>query len=262
MSELLASLVDIPFLRGTIFELNSLHLGWISFWALYWGLACALPSPKDVIRNPGEYNKKKLYTSLFSNMGVTLAWAYLFQHYVPCSIPTRSFAWEEYLYIYFRLWVASELANFGTHWIMHRPSLYFSHKAHHAYIHASPLAGVYVSWHEMLVENPLLVFMFYRYHNMTPVEVVFFSSFYAYNAVRTHSGVSQTMKPTSLWNRFVIWIMDDRFHAVHHRRGDVNYGFTGLLDWMCGTYVDPGSEYDKIMNHYDKVEAKNSDKTN
>jgi sterol desaturase/sphingolipid hydroxylase (fatty acid hydroxylase superfamily) len=70
-------------------------------------------------------------------------------------------------------------------------------------------------------------------------EIIAISFTFAIYGLRTHSGVTQSIPPTTLKNKIILWIFDDSYHAVHHARTNYNFGSSSLFDRLYGTYLDP-----------------------
>jgi sterol desaturase/sphingolipid hydroxylase (fatty acid hydroxylase superfamily) len=225
---------------------NKIVWGWVAFWVNYWIIGSLLPVVDVKTRGTAEITKFDLVTNLMLNMAVTL---FLF---VPLasSFPVlwqRQGDWYDYPAMFVIMFVLSEGVNYHVHRAIHHPALYFMHKAHHSYLQAEPLGAVFVSWHEMLIENPLLVLIAYRWFNMSVFEIVALSLFYSNNSLGTHSGITRSIKPTNWFNKLIIAAMDDKFHAVHHHSFNYNFGQCGLLDVVYGTYMPPTEAMKKVV---------------
>lgn len=225
---------------------NKIVWGWVVFWINYWVVGSLLPIADVKTVSKVEITKFDLVTNLILNMAVT------FFLFVPLAssysvVWQRQGYWFDYPVMFVIMFVLSEGVNYCIHRLLHHPSLYFMHKAHHSYIQAEPLGAVYVSWHEMLVENPLLVMIAYQWFNMSITEIVLLSLFYSNNSLGTHSGITRSIKPTNWLNKAIIASFDDKFHAVHHYSGAHNFGQCGLLDVVFGTFKSPSEGMKEVF---------------
>ena len=219
------------------FDLNDLHFAWAAFWLNYWITGSLYPKVQSKTIKDAEISKKALFLNLAQNMLLTFSWTFVF-NLLP-TLYARSNTWIEYVGLYIFLFILSEGVNYYVHRLLHHPRLYFIHKDHHKYIHSEPLAGLYVSRREMIIQSPLLVMMIYKLIGFRRIEMIVWSLFYSMHSLNSHSGVAQGVHDHSFLSEIICFVFDDSFHASHHCLGKVNFGFWGIFDLLHGTYRDP-----------------------
>lgn len=211
---------------------NYLHWAWIAHWVSYWTAGLLFPTAQ--IKTTTPVGRKKLVVNLIQNMLLTVTWPFLF-----INTPiywSRTGCWYDTLQVYIILLLLSDATIYYTHRLLHHPRLYLIHKMHHTYIHAEPLAGLYFSGIEMILQNPLMSMTTYRMFDFSVLEIILWSTYFALHSSVTHSGVRHSIRPDTPFRRMLCFFLDDSFHASHHRRNNVNYGFFGFFDWLHGTY--------------------------
>lgn len=133
----------------------------------------------------------------------------------------------------------NELMFYWSHRLLHHPKLYGKfHKKHHEYSAPFALAAIYCTPLEMIVSNlwPFLgVVSVFRFH-------LFFAYCWVGNAVMG----TQTHHSGHKWPWMTVLDHQPKFHDLHHKYFNCNYGNVDFFDRLCGT-----SRYDD-MNPGDK----------
>jgi sterol desaturase/sphingolipid hydroxylase (fatty acid hydroxylase superfamily) len=230
------------------FNVNNLHYAWFSFWVTYWifGTLFTIQNKTDQSKISGSgVSNKKLFGMLTISMIITFIWTFSFNKFLPTLI-VRKWTLIEYIVLYAILLFIYELMNYHVHRLLHTKWFYKFHKCHHAYIDSVPLAGIYGSLVETIINNPLALMIIYKLFGFTHIETTGFSIFIALNAIKSHSDIKNILDPNTAWNRFVLILFDDSYHTVHHTKLNHNYGYSYIFDGLYGTYFPPNyPEYNR-----------------
>lgn len=120
---------------------------------------------------------------------------------------------------------ADELLFAPSHWLLHRPCLYFIHKQHHNHKTTSAFTAYFASSldnlivHVCVFATPMIVV---SYYSCSVVVIVLFATIGMGTFVSSH----HTICGGGVGN-----------HHLHYRYFTVNYGNSVALDKLCGTYL-------------------------
>ena len=215
-----------------------------------------MPNYPSITRAKDKMTEWKVIKSLAMNMIFTFFMLPVYNRVQPQWTWRTSQAWSQDLLFgittgdlaaYGAMYVIFEVANYHIHGILlHKTPLRRFHDAHHSFITSKPPSAIYVSLVEMIVESPFHSMPIYRVLCYQTWEIVAISVIFAIYGLRTHSGVTQNVQPTTCWNRFILFLWDDSYHAVHHRNQTKNLGSSWTLDWIYGTYEDPKETFKNL----------------
>ena len=143
--------------------------------------------------------------------------------------PTTSWLWYpvELLVCTF----AAEVWFFTWHWVLHVVPFLWRHVHQKHHRARAPVAwqSLYCTWYENILVNLCTLVLGPVLLRMEPSHFLAWSVTSTLVTLVSHSGLMDAYG-----------LMDARAHDAHHQFGNAvktrgNYGFTGVLDWLCGT---------------------------
>jgi sterol desaturase/sphingolipid hydroxylase (fatty acid hydroxylase superfamily) len=235
---------------------NDMYCGWFAYWITYWTLAWFMPKYPSITRPKDKMTQWKVLRSLLSNMVFTFCMLPIYNWAQPQLSWRTSEGWNSNLVFgitygdlaaYGGMWIIFETANYHIHGILlHQTPLKRFHEDHHSFITSKPPSAIYVSIVEMIIESPFHSMPIYRLLCYQTWEIIAISIIFAIYGLRTHSGVTQNVPPTTVWNKFILFLWDDSYHAVHHKNRTKNLGSSWIFDWLYGTYADPKKVFENV----------------
>jgi len=213
-----------------------------NFSVAFWGIGgiMALPALLSVEKWKIQVNKSLDVVALLQSMPLVIfnaisgvVFAVVLMYLV---LPERCYNWRALpssttLTRDVVVWIlCEEVMFFYVHrWLHDNKAAYAKiHKIHHTWTAPVSLVAIYCHPVEHILSNiiPLLAGPIICSSHLASLAVFMFVA--VIHTVAVHSGY---------------WICDDNgFHDEHHRKFDVNYGVSGLLDTLYGTYqLPPGA---------------------
>jgi len=193
---------------------NSIY-AWGGFWLTYHILALILDSNHTTI---SKITKKDIYRVLFQNMFYTFFGQFLLFTIIPYGIFDPQFL----LYRILISLLLVEIVFFYSHKILHHPYFYKYHRIHHEFIQPCSSSAMYCHPIEAVFCNQLSVTLGPAITGMSTESLLLWTIFCAINTIKAHSGMSFSY-------------FNSKYHDIHHKKRNVNFGFLFLCDIFHGT---------------------------
>jgi len=196
--------------------LEDAFISWGAFWYSYFLLSMFFKFRYKTI------TKDIVYEDIFRNITKNMIFTGLFQPVLYLLVPKGILDPQYVIYRFVISALITEIIFFYSHYLFHHKSLYKYHKVHHEFVEPCALSALYCHPYEALFCNQLSTAVGPLITGMNTHELVIWSFLIALNVLKAHSG---SKKP----------FFNSKYHDLHHKKRNINFGFLYFLDIFHGT---------------------------
>lgn len=202
--------------------LGEAFMTWGTFWSSYFILSMCFDFRYKTI------HKQLRYDDILDNINKNMIFTGLFQPFLYYIVPFGIVNPQYMIYRFVISAFITEILFFYCHYFFHHKVLYRYHKIHHSFVEPCAFSAMYCHPFEAMFCNQLSTVIGPLVTGMTLYESIAWSFLIALNVLKAHSGSKRDF-------------FNSKYHDIHHKKHNKNFGFLYFLDIAHGTCLLPKS---------------------